>query len=202
MLGRIEEAKSTLSRALQIDPASITFVVQHNAHAAAIDLAWHAGDANACGAARRRGRRLCRSVRIGLPARRGARLQRLGELRRRGRRRRGRARIRQALALGRQKRMGLEYEARLVAHLAECFARAGKYKQAWIVASEAIEVARRRTDRVAELHADVGGGTVRRGAATIAGYMVWPEVICSALVRSLASPAPRYSSRCCARQRS
>lgn len=45
MLGRIEEAESTLSRALQIDPASITFVVQHNAHAGAIDLAWHAGDA-------------------------------------------------------------------------------------------------------------------------------------------------------------
>ncbi len=163
VLGRIEEAESTLSRALQIDPASITFVVQHNAHAAAIDLAWHAGDATRAarhaaevvGYADQSGSDYLRVMALGcsgLASSVAGDADGAAEL------------IRQALTLGRQKRMGLEYEARLVAHLAECFARAGKYKQAWIVASEAIEVARRRTDRVAELHASmVAVRAARRG---------------------------------------
>jgi adenylate cyclase len=51
--------------------------------------------------------------------------------------------------------MGLESEARLVAHLADCHERAGDFGLAITVAGEAIEVARRRTDRVAELHASI-----------------------------------------------
>jgi tetratricopeptide (TPR) repeat protein len=154
MLGRIEEAESTLSRALEIDPASITFVVQHNAHAAAIDLAWHAGDAaraarhaaEVVGYADQSGSDYLRVMALGCS---GLASSAAGDAD-------GAAELfRQALTLGRQTRMGLEYEAKLVAHLAESLARAGDFGRAWIVASEAIEVARRRTDRVAELHASM-----------------------------------------------
>ena len=62
--------------------------------------------------------------------------------------------FREALALGRQSRMGLECEARLVAHIADCHARAGDFGLAIKVAAEAIAVARRRTVRIAELHAN------------------------------------------------
>jgi class 3 adenylate cyclase/tetratricopeptide (TPR) repeat protein len=154
MLGRIEEAESTLSRALQIDPVSITFVVQHNAHAAAIDLAWHAGDAaraarhaaEVVGYADQSGSDYLRVMALGCS---GLASSAAGDAE-------GAAELfRQALTLGRQTRMGLEYEAKLVAHLAESLAHAGDFGRAWIVASEAIEVARRRTDRVAELHASM-----------------------------------------------
>ena len=154
MLGRIEEAESTLSRALQIDPSSITFVVQHNAHAAAIDLAWHAGDATRAarhaaevvGYADQSGSDYLRVMALGYSALANSAA---GDAA-------GAAGLfRQALTLGRQTRMGLEYEAKLVAHLADSLARAGDFGHAWTIASEAIDVARRRTDRVAELHASM-----------------------------------------------
>jgi hypothetical protein len=61
----------------------------------------------------------------------------------------------EALNIARQSRTGLEIEARLLAYLAEILDYAGSQERALTVAAEAIEVARRRSDRVAELHAHI-----------------------------------------------
>lgn len=63
--------------------------------------------------------------------------------------------LREALAIARKSRTGLELEARLLAYLAEVTSRAGEKACAGQLVKEAIEVARGRTDRVAELHAHI-----------------------------------------------
>ena len=154
LLGRFAEAEDTLARALQIDPGNITFVVQHNAHAAAVDLAWYRGDASM--AARHSDEVVGYADQSGSPYLRVKALSYCGQAKVAASDPGSAADLfREALALGRQSRMGLESEARLVAHLADCHERAGDFGLAITVAGEAIEVARRRTDRVAELHASI-----------------------------------------------
>ena len=63
-------------------------------------------------------------------------------------------------AIGRSEKQ-LELEARLLAHLADTYLRAGDAARAAKVAVEAMDVARRRTDRLAEYHA--GSVAVRAG---------------------------------------
>ena len=60
-----------------------------------------------------------------------------------------------ALTIARKSRTGLEIEARLLSYLADALDCAGQQERAAEVAKEAIEVAQRRTDRVAELHAHI-----------------------------------------------
>jgi adenylate cyclase len=154
LLGRFAEAEDTLARALQIDPASITFVVQHNAHAAAVDLAWFRGDASM--AARHADEVISYADQSGSPYLRVKALSYCAQATSAAGDPSSAADLfREALALGRQSRMGLESEARMVAHLADCHDRARNFGLAITVAAEAIEVARLRTDRVAELHANI-----------------------------------------------
>ena len=61
----------------------------------------------------------------------------------------------EALATARKSKTGLEIEGRLLAYLAHMLDLAGEKERAAEVASEAIDVALRRTDRVAELHAHI-----------------------------------------------
>ena len=61
----------------------------------------------------------------------------------------------EGLSYARKVRAGLDFEARLLADLADAYFRAGHYAKAADVAAEAIDVARRRTYRVSECHACV-----------------------------------------------
>jgi hypothetical protein len=70
-----------------------------------------------------------------------------------------------ALEMARQRGVGLDKEARLLAQLTETYLRAGDVGRAASTADEAIECARRRTDRYAECHAMI----VRAMALAIPG---------------------------------
>jgi adenylate cyclase len=61
--------------------------------------------------------------------------------------------LQEGLALARRAKAGLEFEARLVSDLADTLYRAGEIGRAAEMADEAIDIARRRTHRVAECHA-------------------------------------------------
>ena len=61
--------------------------------------------------------------------------------------------LRKAIDYGRRTKAGLEYEARMLTDLAETLYRAGDLHAALEVVQEAIGVAKRRTDRIGELHA-------------------------------------------------
>jgi adenylate cyclase len=61
----------------------------------------------------------------------------------------------EALDVARRSKSALEFEARLLAHLADTHERAGHKARALDVAREAIDVARRRTDRLGECHATI-----------------------------------------------
>jgi adenylate cyclase len=163
LLGQFAEAEETLAQALQVDPGGITFVVQHNAHAAAIDLAWHRRDFSA---ARRHAEEVANYAdQSGSSYLRVKALSYSGQAESVGNEPDRAAQLfREALTLARQSRMGLEGECRLMAHLSDCYYRAGDFEAAIATATEAIQIARQRTDRVAELH-----GNIVAGAALLAG---------------------------------
>ena len=68
--------------------------------------------------------------------------------------------LREAINFARSARAGLEFEARMLADLSDTLYRAGNLEAALETAGEAVVVARRRTDRIAELHATVLRGLV------------------------------------------
>ena len=164
-LGRFDDARLWIDRVSQINPEVVDLVVQFIPHCAAVELAWHTDDdafaskhativaafaeqsgtpylhvmANAC---------------LGLAAATaGAYTIAEGFLG-------------EALASARRSKAALEFEARLLAHLASIHLRAGNPARAAEITQEAIAVARRRTDRLGECHASAvalaaGGGTDR-----------------------------------------
>jgi class 3 adenylate cyclase/tetratricopeptide (TPR) repeat protein len=184
LLGQFAEAEDALVRALQVDPASITFVVQHNAHAAAIDLAWHRRDFSA---ARRHAEEVTKYAdQSGSPYLRVKALSYCGQAESVGcEPARAAQLLREALNLARQSRMGLECEARLVAHLSDCYHRAGEFDLAIATAAEAIRVARLRADRVAELHGNIVAATAlldsdhAAGRPRAIGHLRRSEYLCN-----------------------
>jgi hypothetical protein len=68
--------------------------------------------------------------------------------------------LQEAVDFARSARAGLEFEARMLADLADTLYRAGNLDAALQAADEAIAVATRRTDRIAELHATLLRGLV------------------------------------------
>jgi adenylate cyclase len=72
----------------------------------------------------------------------------------------GAALLSEAIDFARSARAGLEFEARMLADLADARYRAGDRDAASAAADEAVAVARRRTDRIAELHATLLRGLV------------------------------------------
>jgi len=66
--------------------------------------------------------------------------------------------LREAIDFARHARAGLEFEARMLADFADVLYRAGDLDAALEASEEAITVAKRRTDRVAECHASLVRG--------------------------------------------
>jgi adenylate cyclase len=154
LLGEFEAAENCLTTALRADQSKAIPVVQYHAHLAAVEMAFHRGNVSMArlhvqeieGYAFRSGMsylftaaRLCRA------------LVSSGE----GDFESASADLSEALAAARKSKTGLELEARLLAYLADVLDGAGEKGRAAQVVEEAIEVARRRTDRIAELHAHV-----------------------------------------------
>lgn len=74
-----------------------------------------------------------------------------------------------AIASSRQKRAGLEFEARMLASYAALLWQAGQMETALTVADEAVAVGRRRTDRIAQLHGLLLRGLIRSSASHPSG---------------------------------
>jgi adenylate cyclase len=84
--------------------------------------------------------------------------------------------LREGIDFARRIRAGLEFEARMLADLADALYRGGEFSAALEATREAIAVAQRRTDRLSELHATLvqglilsvkGGGTDDAEAARL-----------------------------------
>ena len=153
-LGRFDEAEQWLSRVLQVEPERIDPHVQFSPHAAAVELAWQLGDA---GRAERHARMVdeyvaqsptpyLRVVSLGCH---GLAASARGDFAA------AEGHFREALDLARGSKAGLEFEARLLAQLADTRRRAGHLSRALETAVQALEVARRRSDRLAECHAAI-----------------------------------------------
>jgi tetratricopeptide (TPR) repeat protein len=151
-MGRFDDAKLWIDRVSQVNPEIVDFVVQFIPHCAAVELAWHTGDeafarkhaAIVAAFAERSGTpylHVMANTCLGLAATIG------------GEYAAAEGYLLEALASARQNKAALEFEARLLAHLAGIHQRAGNSAKAADFAREAIEVARRRTDRLGECHA-------------------------------------------------
>jgi tetratricopeptide (TPR) repeat protein len=157
-LGRFDEVESGLARVLQIDPARADPFHQFIPHAVAVEMAWHRGDVAMARRHVSEGEKYASLS--GMPyvlvALRGCRglsacIDRDFSAAERH--------LREALTTAREGRAGLEFEAKLLAHLAETHYRAGDHMQAVRVAREAITVARARTDRLSECQASIVAAT-------------------------------------------
>lgn len=154
LIGQFDAAEASLATALRADRSKVIPVVQYHAHLAAVEMAFHRGDGSMArlhtkeieGYASRSGMaylftaaRLCRAL-VGTTEGDFASAS---------------SDLHEALATARKSKTGLEIEARLLAYLAHVLDLAGEKARAAQVASEAIDVALRRTDRVAELQAHI-----------------------------------------------
>jgi adenylate cyclase len=163
-LGRFAEAEEWLAEVLDIAPGRVDPVVQFVAHAAVVDMAARRGDAAT--ALRHAARVHDYAEQSAIPYLRVVALGCAGLAKAAAADFAGGAReLRQAIEHARRAKAGLEFEPRLLADLAETHQRAGQHGVAAEVAGEAIEVARRRTARVAECQASI----VRAAALLAAG---------------------------------
>jgi class 3 adenylate cyclase/tetratricopeptide (TPR) repeat protein len=151
-LGRIEEAEGWLLRVLQVEPEKIDPVVQFIPHCVAVELAWFRDDgATACrhadhvaGFAAQSGMPYLRVISLycnGLSAYANEDFASAKRC------------FNDALATARRANAGMELEAKLLACLADAESRSGNLRSAIDSAHEAMEAARRRSDRFAECHA-------------------------------------------------
>jgi adenylate cyclase len=154
MLGRFSEADERLAKLFQTDPAEADPLHQGVPHYYAVELAWFRNDTLA---ATRHANQIARLATQaanpywlvvanfcqGLAASTTRDFMEADGF------------FRQALDASRRGRAGLEYEARISAFRADNLMRAGDLQLAGEVAAEAIGVARRKADRVAECHASL-----------------------------------------------
>jgi adenylate cyclase len=154
MLGRFSDADERLARLLQIDPADAELLHQGVPHMFAVELAWFRDDTLA---ARRHANELARVAAQaanpywlvvahycqGLAASTSGEFKQADGF------------FQQALDGSRRGRAGLEFEARILAFQADNLMRAGDPQRASNVAMEAIAVALRKADRLAECHANL-----------------------------------------------
>ena len=155
-LGRLEEAGLWLDRLMQLENAGIEPIIQYIPHWCAVELAWHRGDVVA---AKRHASEVVQfaeqsSIRfVFVKASLCQGIASLVESDVDG----AEQHFLTALATARQGSAGLDYEARLLARLAHTYVRSGAMERAIQVSGEAMEVARRRTDRYAECDAAISG---------------------------------------------
>jgi adenylate cyclase len=166
MLGRFSDADERLARLFQVDPAEAELLHQCLPHYYAVELAWFRSDTLA---ATRHANQMARiatqaanpywlalaSFCQGLAASIGGDFTEANGF------------FQQALDASRRGKAGLEFEARMLAFQADNLMRAGDAGRAGEVAAEAIGVAQRKADRLAECHANVVAAEVcltRRGS--------------------------------------
>ncbi len=154
LLGRFDEAQSWLDRVIQVDPEKIDPVHQSLPHYASVELAWYRGDTALAAAHASQVVEHARSS--GMPYElvlahicQGLKASILEDFVS------AQGYFVEALDMVRKGRVGLEFEAKLMAHLADARSRGGSLPEAKDTAAEAIIVARRRTDRFAECHANI-----------------------------------------------
>jgi class 3 adenylate cyclase len=151
-LGRFGEAKERLAEVLQPALEGVAPVVQFIPHFASVEMAWGLGDPDL---ARRHAAKVAELadqsampyLRVAAMACAGLAAGTAGDFKA------GADDLRQAIDFARGARAGLEFEARMLADFADMLYRAGNLDAALEGAKEAIAVATRRTDRVAECHA-------------------------------------------------
>jgi adenylate cyclase len=159
MLGRFTEADELLARLFQTDPADAEPLHQGIPHDVAVKLAWFRNDTLAATRHANQVARLAHqagnpywfvvaSYCQGLAASIAGDFTEADGF------------FRQALDASRRGRAGLELEARLLAFQADNLMRAGDPRRAGEVAAEAIGVARRKADRLAECHASLVAASV------------------------------------------
>ncbi|HKS20874.1 MAG TPA: adenylate/guanylate cyclase domain-containing protein [Bradyrhizobium sp.] len=158
-LGRFREAELRLAEVLQAVPERIAAVVQFIPHFASVELAWGTGDpelarphaVKVAELAEQSGMPYLRVAAIASTAIAKATTGQFTE---------AAQQLQEAIHYARSARAGLEFEARMLADLADVLYRAGNFDAALPAADEAVAVARRRTDRIAELHATLLRGLV------------------------------------------
>jgi class 3 adenylate cyclase/tetratricopeptide (TPR) repeat protein len=155
-LGRLEEADLWLARLMQIEDSGIEPVIQYIPHFAAVELAWHRGNAavaksHAAEVARYAEQSAVPFVFVKAFLCQGMSASADGDFDAAERH------LLNGLKTARQGRAGLDYEARLLALLTEAYVRAGDNERGVHTAAEAMETAHRRTDRYAECHAAIVG---------------------------------------------
>jgi class 3 adenylate cyclase/tetratricopeptide (TPR) repeat protein len=151
-LGRFGEAQERLTEVLQTAPKGVAPVVQFIPHAAAVEMACRLGDVDL---ARRHAAKVTELadesampyLRVAAMACAGLAKATAGDFIAAA------TTLREAIDFARRARAGLEFEARMLADLADALYRSGDFGAALKMSEEAISVARRRTDRMAEYHA-------------------------------------------------
>lgn len=161
-LGQFQEAERRLKDLMEATPERVTAVVQFIPHFASVEMAWGLGKPELLGSHAAKVAELAELS--GMPYLRVAAMvcaalanATAGEFRKAA------SELREAIAFARRARAGLEFEGRMLADFADVLFCAGDFGVALEACEEAIEVSRRRTDRLAELHA-----TVVRGLALAA----------------------------------
>ena len=172
-MGHFAEAKARLAEVLPLAPELITPVVQFIPHIASVEMAWALSEPDMAREHAARVQALARQsampyLRVAAHVCDGLARATEGDFEG------GAQDIRAAIALSRSSRTGLEFEARMLADLAEMLFRADSVDAALQAAEEADAVAKRRTDRVAECHAVLIQGTIHAvtGKATEAARLV------------------------------
>ncbi len=154
MLGRFSEADERLARLFQTDPANAELLHQSVPHQYAVELAWFRNDTLA---ATRHADQLGRiAAQAAVPYWlviasfcKGLATSTVGDFTKAD------GFFQEALEASRRGKAGLEFEARMLAFQADNLMRAGDAGRAGEVAAEAIAVALRKADRLAECHASV-----------------------------------------------
>jgi adenylate cyclase len=162
-LGRFGEAKQWLRELLAATPERVTAVVQFIPHFASVEMAWGLGEPEL---ARTHAAKVAELAELsGMPYLRVAAMvcaalanATAGEFSEAA------VELREAIAFARRARAGLEFEGRMLADFADVLFCAGDLGAALEACGEAIAVSRRRTDRVAELHATVVRGLILAAA--------------------------------------
>jgi adenylate cyclase len=166
MLGRFSDADERLAKLFQADPAEAEILHQGLPHYYAVELAWFRSDTLA--ATRHANQVALIATRAAIPywlvlasfcqglaASIGGDFTEANGF------------FQQALDASRRGKAGLEFEARMLAFQADNLMRAGNPGRAGEVAAEAIGVAQRKADRLAECHASVVAASTcltRRGS--------------------------------------
>ncbi|MGA2290750.1 AAA family ATPase [Bradyrhizobium sp.] len=163
-LGRFGEAKARIADVLQTAPEGVAPIVQFIAHQSSVEMAWGLGDPDLASQEATRVAEM--AAQSAMPYLRVRAMVCAGLAKATaGNFVAGAQDLQAAIDFGRSARAGIEYEGRMLADLAEVLYRADDLGAALEAATEAMAVALRRTDRVAELHATLVQGLI----LTVAG---------------------------------